>query len=183
MSGVGVTALSGNRPSERGEAPAFTLQFTTLILIILTLIIGAFGVRRSSPVMPPAPASRGLDESSKDVTTVPAPSDTIFIEHLFRPASVEVDTAKALALAAVLNSHDIDAEIDVVPDSMGEEDYRLALRQASTLLNTLLDAGVPAAAFRVYLLDSTTPEWAAADASETTRVRLYRSGGRDADVR
>jgi len=177
MTGVGrdgdVHRLSPSRIDNR----AFTLQFTTLILIVLSFIIGAFGADRLGPsrgALRPAVgegrASTPLEERT--------PSDSIFIEHLFKPASVEVDRSKAFALAAVLKSHDIDAEVDIVPDSMGDGDYRLAERQAKALLAVLAEFGVQPSVYRLYILDSIVPEWAAGESADATRIRLYRTGGR-----
>jgi len=166
------------RPADR----AFTLQYTTLILIIITFVVGAFGGHRRGESPTESPRTEGLvapsavEVSGGERDEGRLPSDTIKIEHLFKAASVELDPAKAGALAAVLKAHDIDAEIDIVADSMGEDDYRLALRQGRALLRHLLDAGVPAPFFRVFIVDSRIPEWAASEIESATTVRLYRGG-------
>jgi hypothetical protein len=169
---------------ERPNARAFTIQYTTLILIIISFIVGSFGGRPAHPK-----GSLGNDQGRPARVSSPAvvqeapvrrevegriPSDSIRIEHLFRPASVELDRAKAGAIAALLKAHDIDAEIDIVADSMGEEDYRIALRQARSLVTFLRDAGVPALVFRVFVVESKVPDWAAMETEDSTTVRLYR---------
>lgn len=176
--GPGVSLLPLALP-ERPADRAFTLQYTTLILIIITFIVGAFGGQKVQSKMMPIPSSSAPAPKSpgaRDEREGRVPSDSIQIEHLFRAASVELDTAKGAAIAAVLKSHDIDAEIDIVADSMGEDDYRIALRQGRTLLKFLLEAGVPAGAFRVYLVESRVPEWAAAETASHTTIRFYRGG-------
>jgi hypothetical protein len=149
------------------------------MLIILSFIIGAFGAGRPASSADAEPSPAEADEAAPAGLEGRVASDTIFIEHLFKPASVEVDRAKAFALAEVLKSHDIDAEVDVVPDSMSEGDYRLAERQAKSLLAALTEFGAPPTAFRLYILDSTVPAWALGESASTSRVRLYRTGGRD----
>ncbi|MFM1847924.1 MAG: hypothetical protein RL417_1398 [Pseudomonadota bacterium] len=164
------------RPADR----AFTLQYTTLILIIITFIVGAFGGQKSEPLIredvPPAVEPPRSEEGSGVRAYRRVPSDIVKIEHLFRPASVELDPAKAAALVTILRSHDIDAEIEVVADSMGDDDYRMALRQARSLMRFLLDSGAPATAFQVLIVESRIPEWAASEIGSLTTIRFYRGG-------
>jgi len=164
------------RPADR----AFTLQYTTLILIIISFIVGSFGSHpRAKEGVKPGP-QHPVEAAPEAPPPAPlilerAPSDTITIESLFKAASIELDANAAFAVASVLKSHDIDAEIDIVPDSMGDDDYRLALRQGRSLERYLAGAGVPRTAFRVFIVDSRVPAWAATDVSNRTTVRLYHA--------
>jgi len=187
---VGSQSLLPIALPERPSARAFTIQYTTLILIIISFIVGAFGGKPTEREV-----SAHIEQNTVNTVETPTtkgeggavpqhegrnPTDSIRIEHLFMPASVELDSAKASAIATVLKSHDIDAEIDIVADSMGDDDYKIALRQARSLMRFLTAASVPAHAFRVFVVESKIPEWAALETESVTTVRLYR-GGSDGD--
>lgn len=183
MKAAGSISLLPFALPERPSSRAFTIQYTTLVLIVISFIVGAFSGRPATSVEQPSTAAVAVASvvglaganPTREVEgrTV---SDSIRIEHLFKPASVDLDSAKAGALAAVLKSHDIDAEIDVLADSMGEEDYRIALRQARALERFLRKERVPSSAFRVFVVESRVPEWAAIETASSTAVRFYRGG-------
>ena len=65
----------------RVDSRAFTLQFTTLMLIILSFIIGAFGAGRPASSADAEPSPAEADEAAPAGLEGRVASDTIFIEH------------------------------------------------------------------------------------------------------
>lgn len=134
---------------------AFFTQYVSLILIVLTFIMGAF-------------ARQGLEEakiesgsqSPAKTAAEDAPAWLVSRHHyrdLFSGGDINIE--KASALAELLRNHDLNAEIEVIEQpSLG-----LALRRSTGLLRYLLQENVPMhavsvavrpAAWGAQLLDS-----------------------------
>lgn len=115
---------------------AYYYQYTSLILIILTFVIGAFLI--------------GPQEAPEIITgnmpiVVESPSGVLEYTDLFEGGEINQDTLSALT--AVLLSHDLRADIRVYADAFQEEKN---IGESLVLFKKLVTAGVPAVALRVY---------------------------------
>jgi len=166
---------------------ALSLQYVSLMLIILTFVIGAFERTPSAPETPvlveeapaPEPAGLGTGPSPSAWSSPRGALDTLTIERLFEPGGREVNRHRGEAIATLLRSHDLLSEIEVRADVFeGQgESIGLALRRGRTLAAWLSARGVPAEAVRIHVYDSIHPLWATRGAAPGSVVmRLFSVG-------
>ena len=87
---------------------AFSLQYISLIIIVLALIVGSFtGLNFIPAKSPPAPTPPQASQSHAEMQSVLQYSD-LFLAH-----NTQINHLKAQALAALLLSHDLTAHIEI----------------------------------------------------------------------
>lgn len=121
------------------KAKAFYMMYLTLMLILVSFLVGSF-VRKAVAQKPKAaPQAKSLEHKNPP-ETVSQPSDSFTLAGIFISDS-ETSSERIDALATVLNQHDITAELivySVGPEAMFEG----ALGRSATLLRELLKRGV-----------------------------------------
>jgi hypothetical protein len=122
----------------------FFVQYTTLILIILTFVLGSFIRPQASEKQPDTPIITAV-ESEKGLELT-----TIKYESLFG-ADNKINSDNLAALESLLLSHDIDAEITVFgdQDSAGQGRFAVSLARSIALYRYLRGRAIPASALRV----------------------------------
>ena len=135
---------------------AYSLQYISFILIVLTFVIGAF-LREPIGKTVQAEASVSSGDPGKLI------SELSYVD-LFKEENYP-DQSKTAALAALLRSHDIDLEAEVYSQGGGGR-LREALHRARSLFDALAEAGVPPQAVRVYAVDHKS--------MAQVKVRLFR---------
>ena len=143
---------------------AYSLQYISLILIVLTFVIGVF---LSGPI-----------RAAKQSGLTPAPSigadpgiliSDLEYNDLFGAQAKISDDSKVAALASLLRSHDLDLEAEVYSGAGPEEPgLMLALERAHTIFEALVQAGVPSEALQIFALEKSS--------GPQLRVRLYKAG-------
>lgn len=153
-------------PSQAAPARAFSTQFLSLVLIILTFIIGVFAshqIRTDSH----APGPEETQSSPKNFQI-----GAMSWQSLFDPGTATMREEVVDSLAAVLNAHDIRAILTVYGSDAEHKDYQLelALERASALYHYLRAQRVPAQALDV----------AAVEVQSTTQASVnFEHGGVD----
>jgi len=137
---------AGFFPPEKKGAHSFSLQYTSVILIVLAFVIGAFA---KEPVA-----------AEQEVTIIPEVVEVIKpkiagkIEYrtLFATGNSSLDPLQVEALREFLLSHDVSAEFDVFLESKegGNADITLAVARSVTLYKYFVEEGVPATAVKVF---------------------------------
>ena len=153
------------------ETRSFAFQYVSLILIILTFVIGAFAREKLA-------VSQTTKEDNPVTDLEQAGSydwlhGKLLIKDLFRPeaSAFSINIPAAAALAAVLKSHDLGAEIDVSMTG----DYAAAVRQSAALYRYFIDQGVPPMTVRVSaLMQPPADRVLSALAAPDAVVRWYR---------
>ncbi|NLF25096.1 MAG: hypothetical protein GX589_05490 [Deltaproteobacteria bacterium] len=141
---------------------AYSLQYISLILIVLTFVIGVFmsgPVRVAKESAPVHAASMGFDPGVLI-------SDMEYSD-LFQAQAEISDNSKVAALASLLRSHDIDLEAEVYSGA-GQEGLMLALERAQAIFEALVQAGVPSEALKIFAHEK--------HSDSQLRVRLYKAG-------
>lgn len=140
--------LSGFRP--RGATDqAFALQYTSLILIILTFLVGAF-------IRPQLPH---VASSADPVNSEVAQLGTVSFSDLFIDENLNDDIISALVLFA--SNHDVQLQIEVFGGLEAEGDSQLRIAQAVSrsvaLKRHFIDRGVPPQALDIRASGSLSP--------------------------
>lgn len=143
-------SAAGGGGSKLVAEQAFSLQYTALILIILTFVIGAFVRPHHAPApelytSPHVPLEQPVSHNA----------GTISYSDLFFPRSSRLNPAASGAILQFLSNHDVEAEIDVfgaiTPDEHDDQTaLNLSLARSAELLKLLTEGGVPPAAVRIY---------------------------------
>ena len=132
---------------------AFALQYTSLIIIVLCFIIGAF-VRPASPqVETPVDTQRHAPKLLANVG----------FHDLFGSHSAAVEQSEAGVLVTFASSHDVVLEIEVFGDrDLRDEDSRVALSvsRATSLQRFLIDSKLPPGALVIRASSSISNEQA-----------------------
>lgn len=140
---------------------AFATQYTALILMILTFVIGAFASERMSgsreqgtpsTSLPPPPTTAMISAPQNPELT------TVVFDRLFTE-DYHVNAEALAAVRSILQQHDVDAEF-VLPLTIGgslglptDDDaaVRHALMRAGALRDSLVREGIPDGAVTVWL--------------------------------
>ncbi len=135
---------------------AFAVQYISIILIILTFIVGAFSSRIG------ASAGNNPDKVILAAEPVlnhgPGPVVGEFnIAQIFSPGLAKVDETKTHGLSEFLLNHDLQAQVQVTSDSAESigleatnQNMGLALARSVALYRHLLTRGVPANALEIW---------------------------------
>lgn len=136
------------RLSPQGAARPFSLQYTALILIILTFVVGAFSepeTSKTEAIMFPQPARA-------EKAVAPAAIARVEYDDLFSLDSDEqLNDGVLAALLTLLRSHDLRATIEIFSPQAAPGDgpinpFGKSLARSVTLFRALVDSGVPAGA-------------------------------------
>ena len=148
-SGFGAAASDSRRGVGRivARRQSYFLQYISLMLIIATLVVGAF-LRGPTTVAGPAiaPELRQIKASEPRLIA------DLEYQDLFQGDDATLNLDKAEALRQVLQSHDIAVRLTVfAPIKSGlsiVDPTGLVLARSTALFRFLISAGVPAAAVR-----------------------------------
>ena len=167
MSGVKGHASSTAGSSASRFTHAYNLQYISVIMIILTFVIGAF-------VRPHGAAARGAVPPAAESGGQPPQIGVMELERLFLNDGTLINPELLAALRSVLMNHDVNARFEIFGEretwsaAMGGS-YDLALARSSVLLRALRAQGVPAEALRVVAAPGT--------GGSQGRVEFYRAVG------
>ncbi len=155
---MNVPRSAGNLFAHGKAACAFSTQYLSVVLIVLSFTIGAFlrgPAKLPEPVaVAPQPLAAAMDADYTD---------------LFEADSAELNEEKVRALAEVLQNHDLQAEISIYPVREAEKPMELAVARAVALSIYLERQKVPPEALRIFA--------EGASGRGQARVRLYRVRG------
>lgn len=132
-------------PQPGGGPRAFAVQYTSLVLILLTFTIGAFGApARPEPAEPPeAPA----EIPGGTVMARMRPLGGLRMNSLFERDTVEVNPDAADALAGVLSNHDVKVTITIYHLA---REVNFGVARASSLAQALAARGIPVSAAEIF---------------------------------
>ena len=132
--------------SKQIRAQSFALLYTSLMIIVLTFVVGALFKYPSPPekvdLLPEKP--------------VVMPAERVFSElnitTLFEPRTAELLSLNAGALKELLLNHDVNLQVEVFLEEGWEvaEAMPLALARVTTLYDFLIGDGVPLESIKVY---------------------------------
>jgi hypothetical protein len=130
----------------RNQVKAFRTQYLTIILIVITILISSYARRASQ---------HSQQQIVKEIPVIagaprPVPVDMFTLDNLFQ-AENELAPESVAALAQVLQSHDLTAELFV--SSLGNEAVGAtqdALGRALALMKALTGLGVSMTNVHVY---------------------------------
>ena len=125
----------------------FYMQYLSVILIILTMIVGSFASN--------AMRQQGAALLSQKVPAATAPIAGLAFDQVFRPGSGEVSKDNLAGLIQVLRSHDLDARIEVGADPGS---FELGLARSIALQRFLSAAGIPVEALDVRTVANRAPD-------------------------
>jgi hypothetical protein len=155
---TGQTSLTEGMPQGIVPMRAFSVQYLSVILIILTFTIGVFSGHRAQKIKhAKAAAQQAKVQANLDKnTTVSDPAaiaiGAMDLTNLFMPESSELNAETFEPLASVLTSHDLSARFAISlsrnPESIDAE-LGMALARSATLFRELVSRGVPAEALNV----------------------------------
>ncbi|MBX7139245.1 MAG: hypothetical protein K1X83_14820 [Oligoflexia bacterium] len=133
--------------SPRGlNSRLFYLQYLSVILIILTMIVGSFASN--------AIQQQGTVLLSQKVPEGSAPIAGLAFDQLFIAGSGELRKENLTGLVQVLRSHDLDARVEVAAES---GNFELGLARSIALQRFLSGAGIPLAALDVRTVENRAP--------------------------
>lgn len=120
---------------------SFTVQYTALILIILSFLIGAF-IRPEADSLKPTKTEKEITEvvAKKKVASI----TDISFKDLFNKGSNQLDQNQLTGLIQLLLSHDLRAELTIYGTST-----ELILSRITKLEEFLSQAGLPLVAYDV----------------------------------
>lgn len=127
----------------------FSVQYTALILIVLTFILGAF--IRGPEIEYPTPS-----QELKPLGPL-TPAGSLSYGSLFQPNSSMVARGELDALITFLSNHDIKLDLALfleaeLPPTRAVE---LSLERSNVILRELIAAGIPPEALQVYAVEQT----------------------------
>ena len=144
--------MAGDRPgpdgSQRNSPRPFLIQYLTLMLIILSFMVGSF-VTKVTQEAQRAP----LLKTAQNQPPVPRPAlHTFAIERVFAEDSAEVSADTIDAIRTLFMSHDLSAEVSVFadPGRSGFGALNQAVARAFAFKRALEVEGIPAEAIRVF---------------------------------
>lgn len=132
------------------RAQAFSMQYTSLMLIVLTFIIAVYFTPHNFEV-------------PKDIKTIITPEPDVGVmtlENVFDQDSSSVNLDQISALQFLVANHDVDINVDVY----AKED-ELALARSMMLYRAFLDMGVLSSAVQVFSHTGTN--------SQQVNIRFY----------
>lgn len=134
------------RSAGKASARAFLVQYLTLMLIVLSFMVGAFVTKATNQDL--VRSSESFIPSTPDHASV---IDSFTLE-LFAAGEVSVAEAQAEALKTVFASHDLNAKIEVFSDSdkSGSAAISQAMARALTVKRLLEIREIPEEAIRVF---------------------------------
>lgn len=122
---------------------AYNIQYVSLLMIILTFVVGAM-LRPQAPPPPKSPFESWAAEHSLGSLT---------LTGLFLEPDGRFEESRLAGLVEVLKCHDIDADISVYPRldvaDQSENELTRGLAQSVTLARYLEGQGIPAGALNV----------------------------------
>ena len=131
-------AQAGTLPAAR----AFQLQYISLIMIILTFIIGGFTRRHLPSISPASPAT-----PDRVVETQPNwLHSTLQLNDLFIDDTTTLNLMRADAILEFLSNHDIDCIIEIT----SPPDLNIVIQRAAELDDYFIRQGLPIGVARVY---------------------------------
>jgi hypothetical protein len=130
---------------------SFSTQYLSLILIILTFIIGIF----SSNHLQKQRLTLPMEASRVALDSLPDTHSALEFNDLFGPGTAELREEKLTAVVSLLRAHDLDAEFLVRADEGMASREALALARVTTFLRALLAEGVPLHALSVVATEAT----------------------------
>lgn len=130
--------LSSFSEKSRAAEQSFSLQYTSLILIVLCFILGSFV------------SAKFRNQQSLGPEPTP-PSGMMVYSDLFTTGESVADSDRVQAVAEFMENHDVRAEIAIpLTDGEGSEaQLSLALARSVSIFRTLVKAGVPADSLQV----------------------------------
>ena len=137
----------GNTGSERTSARSFLIQYLTLMLIILSFMVGSFVTKVTQET---------LQEPVRTVRTEVIASrpalHTFTLDGVFVPDTAEVSQEKLEAVRTLFRSHDLSAEVVVFADAglSGFDAVNQSVARAFSFKRALEVEGIPAEAIRVF---------------------------------
>ena len=139
-------------PIENGRSRvqhSFTMQYTALILTILSCIIGAF----ARDALRGEPASLELKPTETETLEVLKPQSalgSLEVPDLFAPGLADPELDKLSGVLEFLRSHDTGVEILVFPENGQSENEAigLSLARSISLFRYFVAQGIPAADIR-----------------------------------
>jgi len=150
---------AGTLPAAR----AFQLQYISLIMIILTFIIGGFTRRH-------LPSISSASTTAPDRVVEVQPNwlhSTLQLNDLFIADTTTLNLMRADAIVEFLSNHDIDCTVEIASPT----DLRVAIQRAAELDDYFIRQGLPIGSARVYAVRDYTrpPDYQA-------RIRWAHSG-------
>ena len=136
---------------------SFFLQYISLILIILTCVVGAFA--RDCLVDTPVKSERTVKKLIKPLKNI----GKLHLSGIFRPRESRLDEGVLEGVKEVLLSHDVRAQIQVNLEGEASSGLELSIARSIALLHFFVAAGVPASALNIIAW----PEVSAAQADVT----------------
>ncbi len=135
---------------------AFSAQYLSVVLIILTFIIGVFSGHHIQAAKVQQPQSQTKPEIVSPAIPVPERNfGSMNWGSLFAPGSAEFDAESLRPLTQVLRSHDILLRVTVAADE--SERIEIGLARSSTLLRYFLAQGIPAHALEIVASEEQRP--------------------------
>lgn len=159
------------RQEQSSAGRAYLIQYISLILMILTFVVGIFGassIQKKQQEMESAPPP------PQQIVSLPRPapiaiSDLSYAD-VFVHGSSKVNSQELEALTQLLQAHDLKARIELyaaAETSSALSDLSLALTRSKQTYQQFRNAGVPAEALHLEVVG--------ASLAQQLRVRLYRS--------
>ena len=141
---------------------AYIVQYVSLMLILLTFVIGCFAARppaASKPVEPSKPEVREEEPvAAREFLTSQLELGTLFTGDT-------IDPDKLAALGQFLSNHDIDADLEIHAPSL-----LLGIAESRLLAERLTADGIPPDIYRISIALSDSPGLLA-------RLFRHREGG------
>ena len=154
MSGILLPRASDSLPSSAMRA--FSTQFLSVVLIILTFIIGVFSSHHVKQAKHAVPVAAIKSNTLTPAIEVPERSfGSMNWGSLFSDQSAVLDSELLEPLSQVLRSHDILLRVTVAEDSPAS--IELALARSSSLLRYFLAQGIPPAALEIVTSEEERP--------------------------
>ncbi len=146
---AGIAYLDFSGVSRKPADKAFAIQYTALILLILTFIIGSF-FNKEFILQTKSEAIKQLEIAEPKETQI----GDLRYSDLFNQRSSQIDQDKMDALVSLLSNHDVTlvATINTLPEEVGSgaDPLTLALSRSISVQRYLLDKGVSPETFSVF---------------------------------
>ncbi len=150
-----IICLKSDQPA---AAKAYVIQYVSLILIILTFIIGSFASRKLLG------GSRAIPRPGVTVTKETEMVDhedrrtwltsTVTYQDLFGPSDGQVNIEKVIALAEFIRNHDVDLEIVITRQGVSDD----AVGKAVALWEALSRESISGKYYQILVHNTLQPE-------------------------
>ena len=122
---------------DNGVSSVLSIEYTALMLIILTFVIGV----QFSPNGPRASYAEEASDSKRYAA--------LSVNKVFHDGQIEVDMEPLYSITELVQSHDINAEIEVFTSKTDGVDFGLTIARSVMLYKAFLKLGVPPEAVNV----------------------------------